>query len=104
MSGTEKLERLDADGQPMKRPASYSPFWAVFVVFLTMGIGYAIQLGSLWNQYQQTRKTEAMLVEMLPQVRAINTKLQKVTQELIQLSATSAPARQIVADFNIQPK
>lgn len=104
MSDTEKLESLDEHGQPIAAPSAYSPFGAIVLVFLALVIGYSIQLGSLWNQYQQNKQAQTALVEMLPQVKAVNAKLQKVSQELIQMSATSAPAKQIVAEFNIQQK
>lgn len=104
MSGTEKLETMDEDGQPVKATGSHSPFWAIAIVFLALIIGYAIQLENLWTQRQQAKRTQAALVEMLPQVKAIGGKLQKVSEELIQISATSAPARQIVEEFNIQKK
>ena len=80
----------------------YSPFWPITIVFVALMIGYSIQLGGLFNQRQQIQKTEISLTGLLPQAQAVNATLQKVSQELIELSATSVPAKQIVNDFNIR--
>ncbi len=85
-----------------EQSTGHSPFWPITVVFVALMIGYSIQLWGLFNQRQQIQKTEASLRGLEPQARLVNTTLQKVSQELIELSATSAPAKQIVNDFNIR--
>jgi Tfp pilus assembly protein PilO len=102
MSGTEKLEMPSASPASENGASDYSPFWAVAIVFLVLMIGYTVQLYNQWDQRHQARNTEAALVEMMPRVKAINAKLEGVSQELIRLSATSATAKQIVEEFGIR--
>ena len=103
MSGTEKLETMEENGQEGGGCCrGRSPFWGLAIVFVSLIVGYSIQLQGLWIQCQQSERTDAALAQLLPQAKAVGAKLQRVGEELIQMSATSTPARQIVEEFNIQ--
>jgi hypothetical protein len=100
VSDTEKLDRLDLNGRLI--PARHSPFWAIAMVFVTLVVVNAIQLVNLWNQHQIATQTDAALLKVLPQAKETNNKLRAIGEELIRLSATSVPAGEIVAEFNIR--
>lgn len=80
----------------------HSPFLAVFVVFVALLVGYALQLWNLAAQAQQIQKTDASLVSLQPQVKILSTTLQGVSRDLMILSTNSPAARQIVSEFGIR--
>ncbi len=75
---------------------------AIGAVLLSLCIAYAVQIWGLYNQRNQFKTLDASLIPVLPQVQAVNAKLQGLSEELIKMASTSPAAERIVREFNIK--
>ena len=91
---------MTSDAGPAEK--SYPPFWALWIVFLTMA---CLQAAYLSNELRQQSRIEATLAEMkvpLAQSQAVNQTIEAIGRELLALSADSTEAAKIVAEFKIK--
>ena len=82
--------------------SSRCPGMAIGAVLLSLCIAYAVQIWGLYNQRNQFKTLDASLIPVLPQVQAVNAKLQGLSEELIKMASTSPAAERIVREFNIK--
>ena len=81
----------------------YSPFWPIFVVFLTLAVMQGFYLRSALVQRAQMKVNDEQITKVLPQARTINQMVENVGHELIALSnAKSTEAAKIISEFKIQ--
>jgi 4-alpha-glucanotransferase len=80
----------------------YSPFWAIWIVFLTLTILQVPNLTADFKQPPQLQAARTQLKTALVQAQAISQTAEAVGRELLTLSKDSAEAAKIVADFNIK--
>ena len=80
---------------------SHSPFWAVWIVFLTLAILQVLNLIGDFKQRSQLQTTEAQMKIPVVQAKAIRLTIEAVGRELLALSKDSAEAAKIVAEFKI---
>ncbi len=82
-----------------------TPFWACFAVFSLLACNHGFGLVNLIQQHQQlerTRLQQAQNGNMLAQAAQLETRLQALSLELLQVASSNAIAKQIVQEFNIQ--
>ena len=82
-----------------------NPFWVCLVVFLLLACDYGYRLVNLVDQRDQLSQAalmQAQNIGTLAQARQLETRLEALSVELIQVAKTNVAARQIVQDFNIQ--
>jgi len=82
-----------------------NPFWVCLVVFLLLACDYGFRLANLWDQHEQLGQAALMQAQnmgALAQARQLETRLEALSLELLQVAKTNAAAKQIVQDFNIQ--
>ena len=82
-------------------PKTYSPFWAIAIVFLTFVFLQTVNVKGLLDQRTQLEATRAQMQKVVPQALNLNQTVEKLGHDL--LSMTNKEARQIVADFKIAP-
>ena len=83
-------------------PKTYSPFWALGVVFVTLIL---LQTFSLWDDFKQRSRimvASAQLKSLVGQAQTTIATTEAVGRELVVLSAASEEARKIIAEFKIQ--
>ncbi len=82
--------------------ARYSPFWAVFAVFLTLAIVQSFYLKGVLDQRHQIQAADEQVKKLLPQAQTINQTVEKVGYELVALAnAKSVEANKIISEFKI---
>ena len=94
----------------MKNPAGpaqaterYSPFWAVFAVFVVLIFLQANYVIDDFKQHSQWKATKTELAGAVAQAQSINLTTERVSHELLALAADkSAEASKIIADFQIR--
>jgi hypothetical protein len=85
--------------------AGRNPFWVCIIVFLLLAGDYGFRLVNLLNQRDQLSQAllmQAQNVGALAQARQLETRLEALSLELLQVAKTNAAAKQIVQEFNIQ--
>src|SRR5262245_10482181 len=85
--------------------ARRNPFWICLVVFLALAADQAFRLQAQWEQREQlnqARLMQAQNVSALVEAQQLETRLQSLSLDLLQLAKTNSVAKQIVQDFNIQ--
>jgi len=96
---------LATDAKPAEK--SYSPFWALLVVSLTL---ICIQVSYLADDSKQKAQIQEIQKQLnaptvnapMTQARAIGQVTQAIGYELLALSSDSSEASNIVAEFNIK--
>ena len=83
---------------------TFSPFWALVILFITLGFLQTAYLVDDTSKCDQTQTARAQLKKDFVQARTINQTTEAVGRELIVLSAKSPEARKIVAEFNLEIK
>ncbi len=81
---------------------TYSPFWALCLVFATL---ITLQIAYVINdieQRSQIRVARAQLQPMLNKAQTISQTTEAVGRDLVTLSTSSAEAAKIIAEFKIQ--
>jgi hypothetical protein len=82
-----------------------NPFWVCFVVFSLLACDYGYRLVNLLDQREQLNQAllmQAQNVGALAQARQLESRLESLSLELLQVAKTNAAAKQIVQEFNIQ--
>ena len=82
-----------------------NPFWVCLMVFVLLGCDYGFRLANLLDQREQLNQTailQAQNVGVLAQARQLESRLEALSLDLLQVGKTNAAAKQIVQDFNIQ--
>ena len=85
--------------------ARRNPFWVCLIVFLLLACDYGFRLQNLIEQRQQLHQAEQMQAQnagALAQAQQLESRLEALSLDLLQLAKTNAAAKQIVQDFNIQ--
>ena len=85
--------------------ARRNPFWVCLLVFLLLACDYGYRLANLIEQGQELDRARLMQAQNSPrlaQARQMETRLEALSLELLQIAKTNTVARQIVQDFNIQ--
>ncbi len=83
----------------------WNPFWVCFVVFLLLACDYGYRLANLVGQRDQLNQALLMQTQnagSLAQARQLETRLEALSLELLQVAKTNAAAKQVVQEFNIQ--
>ena len=83
---------------------NYTPFLPIFIVFIFFVLSAAVQL---YINVQAKHNIDAALGQLVKgavQAKAKSDALSGLAHDLVDLSASSAPAQQIVNDFRIQIK
>ena len=97
---------MNADKQQSLLESSRrNPFWVCLVVFALLGCDYGYRLVNLLDQREQLNQAvlmQAQNVGALAQGRQLETRLESLSLELLQVAKTNSAAKQIVQDFNIQ--
>ena len=82
---------------------TYSPFWALILVFATLIFLQAwYVLKDDINQRSQIEATQAQLKSLVGQAQTINQTTEAIGRELMALSSSSEEAARIITEFNIQ--
>ena len=82
-----------------------NPFWVYLIVFLLLACDYGFRLPNLLAQRKELNQVLLMQAEnmgALAQGRQLETRLESLSLELLQVAKTNPAAKQIVQDFNIQ--
>ena len=82
-----------------------NPFWVCFAVFLLLACNHGFGLANLIEQRQQldqAREMQTRNLNALDEAKLLESRLQSLSLELIQMAGTNTTAKQIVQDFNIQ--
>jgi hypothetical protein len=82
-----------------------SPFWVCFIVFVLLAGDYGFRLVNLLAQRDQLNQAvlaQAQNLGALAQARQLESRLEALSLDLLQVAKTNAAAKQIVQDFNIQ--
>ena len=82
-----------------------NPFWVCFVVFLLLACDYGYRFVNLLDQQEQLNQAVLMQAQnagSLAQARQLETRLEGLSLELLQVAKTNAAAKQIVQEFNIK--
>jgi len=98
---TETLPHLEPMSDSEK---NYTPFLPIFIVFIFFVLSAAVQL---YINVQAKHNIDAALGQLVKgavQAKAKSDALSGLAHDLVDLSASSAPAQQIVNDFRIQIK
>jgi len=97
---------MNADkGKALTELSRRNPFWVCFAVFLLLACDYGYRLAGLLEQREQLNQAELVQAQnmgTLTQARQLETRLEALSVELLQVARTNAAAKQIVQDFNIQ--
>ena len=80
----------------------YSPFWAVWLVFVTLAIVQVLYFADDSRDRSRLQAAENQLQNSLNQVRAVNQTLEAVGRELVALAPKSPEAARIVNEFKIK--
>lgn len=89
----------------IKEAARRNPFWVCFIVFLLLAGDYGFRLYSMLQtrtQLDQARIMQARNAGALDQARQLESRLEALSLDLLQIAKTNAAAKKIVQDFNIQ--
>ena len=82
-----------------------NPFWICLVVFLALACEQGFRLAAQMDQRDQLNQAQIMQAQnrgALIQAQQLETRLQSLSLELLQVAKTNGLAKQIVQDFNIQ--
>jgi len=87
------------------RPAIYSPFWALFGVFVTLTVLQSVYLIEDYREHSRLRVAAAETKIKLAQAQVITKTAEAVGKDLLALAAATSPeADKIIAEFNIRMK
>ena len=81
---------------------NYSPFWALWVVFLTLVFLQSTYLLNDFKQLGQIQTAQLQLKSAVAQAQAISQTTEAVGRELVALSGKSTEAAKIIAEFKIK--
>ena len=81
---------------------TYSPFWALGLVFATLILMQAWYVKDDFQQRSQIKAASAQLKGLVSQAQTISATTEAVGRELVALSAGSEEAKKIIAEFKIQ--
>jgi len=87
---------------PNTAAKTYSPFWALCLLFATL---IALQVAYVINDFEQRSQIKTMRAQLKPtltQAQTISQTTEAVGRDLVTLSANSAEAAKIIAEFKIQ--
>jgi hypothetical protein len=84
------------------QPAVHSPFWPLFLVFLTLATLQAFNLKTTLEQHGQLQKNQREMGRNLPNARMMLETVEALGRDLIVLSGSSEEARAIVTEFQIR--
>jgi hypothetical protein len=85
--------------------ARRNPFWICSIVFLLLAVNYGLTFSNLLRQRQQLASAQSMQnqnTRALEQSRQLETRLEGLSLELLQIGKTNSNAKQIIQEFNIQ--
>jgi len=87
---------------PTTAAKTYSPFWALCLLFATLMFLQATYLIDDFKQKSQIEAARAQLKGALTQAQTISQTTEAVGRELVALAPTSPEAAKIIAEFKIQ--
>ena len=90
----------DTDTRQMTK--TYSPFWALCILFVTLIFLQASYLRDDFKQQSQIQTARTQLKPALTQAQTISQTTEAVGRELVTLSADSPEAAKIISEFKIQ--
>ena len=86
-----------------------NPFWVCVMVFLVLGVDNSFRLARVVQQRQQLEELQLNQARIVAQIGPalskqpqMETSLQEVSMDLLQLGKTNAVAQQLVQEFKIQ--
>jgi hypothetical protein len=85
--------------------ARRNSFWICLIVFLALATDQVFRLLTQMDQRDQLKQAQMMQAQnagALNEAGKLETRLQALSLDLLQVAATNAVAKQIVQDFNIQ--
>src|SRR5437588_3932319 len=85
--------------------ARRNPFWICLVVFLALATDQVFRLLTQMaqrDQLNQARRMQEQNFNVLVEAQQLETRLQSLSLDLLQVAKSNAVAKQIVQDFNIQ--
>ena len=85
--------------------ARRNPFWICLAVFLALACDQGFRLAGQKEQRDQLTQAQLMQAQNLSaliEAQQLETRLQSLSLELLQVAKTNVLAKQIVQDFNIQ--
>ena len=71
-------------------------------VLLAFSVAYGFQVKNSWDQKQLLQSQLTEFGKELPRIQLVNTKMLDLSRDLVDLSKSSAAARQIIREFNIR--
>ena len=88
----------------VNRPAGniYSPFWALWVVFLTLLFLQSTYLVGDYKQQSEIQAVRLQIKSAVAQAQAVSQTTEAVGRELVALSGKSTEAAKIIAEFKIK--
>jgi hypothetical protein len=87
------------------RPAIYSPFWALFGVFVTLTVLQGVYLIEDYREHSRIRAAATEAKRQLAQAQVITKTAEEVGKDLLALAAAKSPeADKIIAEFSIRMK
>ena len=81
------------------------PFWIRSILFLLLACYFGMALANLIQQRRQLQNASVLQgqnLSSLEDAKRLESRLEALSVELLQISRTNATAKQIVQDFNIQ--
>ena len=81
---------------------SYSPFWAILAVFVTLIFLQTTYVMGDFEQKSQIKAAGAQVKPQLTQAKTVNQTTEALGRDLVALSANSTEAAKIVAEFKIR--
>ena len=79
----------------------YSPFWAIWIVFVALALVQALYFADDLNTQARIEAAEAQFKRPLMQVQAVNQAIEAVSRDLVALAPECAEAGKIIAEFKI---
>ena len=89
----------------LRESSKRHPFWICSVVFLLLACYFSMGLVNLVDQRKQLTNASVLQeqnLSSLEDAKRLETRLEALSVELLQIARTNATAKQIVQDFNIQ--
>jgi hypothetical protein len=85
--------------------AERSPFWVFFIVFALLAGDYGFRLVNLLQnraQLERVKATQDQNAGVLTRTRQLDSRIEALSIELLQLGTTNAAAQRIVQELNIK--
>ena len=87
---------------PNTTPKTYSSFWALGLVFVTLIVLQNFYLWEDFTKRSQIKAASAQLKGLVGQAQTISATTEAIGRELVAISSGSEEAKKIIAEFKIQ--